>query len=551
MKLAFYLLLSLLISFCACNKPTNRKNNIDLDNYRRNYKDYIYADSMSKMNKDSAFYYLNKFATNSTDSLLRTTAYSQMGIIQHDAGDYFGAQESYLQSLEFINQKATQVRYLISNYNGLGETSRNLNNEEDALHYFEKALVLVQDTIEKLTLRNNIATVYKDKKDYPRAIRDYNAILEESKKFPIVYALILSNLAHAKWLRNPTYIAETELLTALRIRIRENDSIGLNASYSHLSEYYSDKDIQSSLSYADQMYHTAQKLKNPDNELDALQKLIAYGSVPNTKRYFTLYQKLNDSLQINRNRAKNQFALIRYETEKYKADKLKLQKENAESKLRIIWWQLALLIGSIIVIIGFILYRRKKQQAIREQQLKTSQKVHDIVANGLYSIIKRIEYGQELEKNQLLDDMDILYEQSRNISYEHPQEITPQTEDQLPSFLKSFATPGTSISIAGYSTALWKRLQPRTQNEVKLAFQNLMINMQKHSQAKNVVIKFERINQELKIAYTDDGVGLPKNFRYGNGLSSTENRIRSIGGRTIFDSDPGKGLKIQLFIPTE
>jgi signal transduction histidine kinase len=375
--------------------------------------------------------------------------------------------------------------------------------------------------------------------------------LLKSKSAPREYARILSNLAYTKWLNDSSYRPAPELWAALQIRKREHDDWGVSASFIHLSDFYTHTRNDSALFYAYQLYNLSKKLRSPDEKLNAISMLIRSEKPGIAQQYFQQYEPLADSIQVARNRAKNQFALIRYETEKYKADKLKLQKENAESKLRIIWWQLALLIGSIIVIIGFILYRRKKQQAIREQQLKTSQKVHDIVANGLYSIIKRIEYGQELEKNQLLDDMDILYEQSRNISYEHPQEITPQTEDQLPSFLKSFATPGTSISIAGYSTALWKRLQPRTQNEVKLAFQNLMINMQKHSQAKNVVIKFERLNQELKIAYTDDGVGLPKNFRYGNGLSSTENRIRSIGGRIIFDSDPGKGLKIQLFIPTE
>lgn len=66
------------------------------------------------------------------------------------------------------------------------------------------------------------------------------------------------------------------------------------------------------------MFEIAKQLDSPDDQLEALQKLIALEPSEKSKFYFSKYQKINDSLQTARSKAKNQFALIRYETEKEK-----------------------------------------------------------------------------------------------------------------------------------------------------------------------------------------------------------------------------------------
>jgi len=59
-----------------------------------------------------------------------------------------------------------------------------------------------------------------------------------------------------------------------------------------------------------------------------------------------------------------------------------------------------------------------------------------------------------------------------------------------------------------------------------------MINMKKHSSAESLSGLDE--GNQLKVQYTDDGVGFPTDFRYANGLTNTENRIRCCR-RIIFD----------------
>src|SRR5690606_33576058 len=152
-------------------------------------------------------------------------------------------------------------------------------------------------------------------------------------------------------------------------------------------------------------------------------------------------------------------------------------------------------------------------------------------------------------RQSLLDEMETLYEQSRDISYDP---ISPPPQDfskEIAALLMSFSTRETGISIVGNTPEIWKGVQEKYRKELKHALQELMVNMKKHSRANNVVVKFELTPKGLNIHYTDDGRGLPAEFRFGNGLNNTENRIRNMGGLFTFNLPCETGLKIQLFIP--
>lgn len=186
---------------------------------------------------------------------------------------------------------------------------------------------------------------------------------------------------------------------------------------------------------------------------------------------------------------------------------------------------------------------------IRENQLNISKKVHDVVANGLYRIMAGIEHQGSIEKEQLLNELEILYDRSRDITYDQPESIPSDFQVVIAKLLISFADTATKVLVVGNHKDLWDNMKDRVKAELKHILQELMVNMKKHSSARNVVVRFELIGEELQINYTDDGVGLPATFRYGNGLASTGNRIQSMGGRIIFDKNMAKGLRIQIHLP--
>lgn len=538
------LLLFIVALFSGCNQPRNIKPAPPSPDFEK-------AESFLKRNKDSAFYYFNKVATSPGDSLQIGRAYARMAILLSDAADPFSSQETLLQALKYLNEKKDSDQHtLASVYNELAVTSTALRNYKATLRYCDQGLTFAKDRF-KITILNNKAHAYKKLRQYSQALSIYASILGESKNDPEEYARVLTNMANTKRLADSTYNPLPELRTALQIRESQKDKSGLSASYAHLSDYYARTRPDSALFYAHKMYILTQQQRNPGDELLALPKLIRFGPLERVKNYFARYRYLNDSLQTARNNDKNQFALIRYETEKSKADNLVLQKANAEKKVQI-FGQWILLLGILVLsVAGFGWYRKKKQRAIREYQLKTSKKVHDVVANGLYHVISKVDHDKTGGKEQLLDELTSLYEQSRNISYEQPEEKTPPSfNESLSGLLSSFSSAGTRVLIVGNSKELWSAVKPGIQKELKQILQELMVNMKKHSQAENVVIRFHMEHKELSVQYTDDGVGAPPDFRYGNGLRNTESRIAGLGGRISFDTETSEGMKIQLYIPT-
>jgi signal transduction histidine kinase len=535
------------LAVLACKKSSNNK----ISNKDANYD---IAESFLDKNNDSAFYYFTKVTTSPKDSLQVAMAYNYMAVIQADAGDYFGGQESLISSLKFLNErKKSDFSCISSNYNELGLNSLSLKRYDIAINYYDLAIKFSDNNAFKSMFLNNKALAYQKAGNYNASIKIYSDIISKNVKSKKEYARLLSNIAKTKWLQNPRYNAAPEFLKALNIRIVEKDQWGQNASYSHLADYYEKKNPDSALIYAQKMYLIAKKLISPDDRLEALQKLIKLSPLTATKQYFEFYENLSDSLQTVRNTAKNQFALIRYETEKSKADNLVLQKDNTAKKYQIIILIFGIL---VIVIVGTLWFKKRKQRLelkaenkIRESQLRTSKKVHDVVANGLYRVMTEIENQEDIDKDHVLDKIEDLYEKSRDISYDKPEAAAQHFHEKISALLTSFATDDTKMLIAGNTPELWQKVNAGAQYEVEHVLQELMVNMKKHSSASNVAVRFENQQDQIIIYYTDNGVGMQADTPHNNGLRNTGNRINSINGAINFDATIEKGLKIQISFP--
>ncbi|PWS32530.1 ATP-binding protein [Pedobacter paludis] len=519
--------------------------------------DFEKAKSLMYKDNDSAFFHFNKVATNSVDSLMVAQAYTFMATIQTESSDYFGSQESLILSLRFLNeQKTSNFDCLSSTYNELGLTNYYLKNYKIALTYFEKALYFSADDVFRLTILNNKALVYRNAGKYNEALLIYNRIISKKNANTVEYARILSNIAKTQWLQNPKYNALPKFLRALQIRVKENDEWGQNASYAHLADYYSGRVPDSALYYASKMYHVAQTLASPDDQLEALQKLIKLSSPVLAKKYFERYQNLSDSLQTVRNSEKNQYAIIRYESEKNKGDFLKAQAENIEKQKDILVKNIGLGVLGVILISAYFWHRKRKEilknereLEVKNTELKYVKKVHDRVANKVYHVMSEVENTPHLDKEKLLDKLEVLYDISRNISYERNDIDEENFAQQLNQMLKAYSSEKVEVDIEGNHESIWTAVSSITKSEVSCILQELMTNMMKHSEANQVALHFEQKNGNININYSDNGIGISDQFQYGNGLSSTGNRIDHIRGTITFDTKAEKGLKILISFP--
>lgn len=486
-----------------------------------------------------------------------------MAITQREHSDLFGAQETSLEALEYLNENKKSHRiYLSTNYNNLAMSSHSLQNYPQAISFFELAIKFSDDSLNSNIYLNNLALSYVQLKDYNSAIKIYDQIIEKVKYEPRQYARVLSNLAVAKWKKSLTYKPATELLRALSIRENARDKWGLNSSYAWLADYYDKYKLDSSLFYARKQYNIARQINSQDDELKALGRLIKAVPSDSVVYYFNQYKALSDSIQLARAAAKNQFALIRYEVEKNKTENLRLEKENAEKQSRLIRQRVVTGASLFLMILlaggGTLWYKRRKQRLeleaenkVKETQLHLSKKIHDVVANGIYRVMSEIEHSDDVDRDGVLDKLENMYHQSRDISHNVEQQTITEVpyNEQLASLLKSFAADHRRVLIAGNDAEQWTDVAKRIKEEVKHVLQELMVNMKKHSQAEQVVVRFEKIDQQLIIYYKDNGVGMPAEKSQGKGLANTVSRIESLGGKIIFVSEPGKGLDITTTIP--
>lgn len=549
----FYYFFIIFLCF-SCKKTSEIKD--DLKNSNQFYdKAFEFLD---KNKRDSAFYYFNlskdDFLKNK-DSLGIAKSLINMAIIQENAGDNFGSQETSVLALKYLKlTKQDNYYYLATNYNNLGIVNGKLKNHYQSLDFFEKAIDYTDDKVNKVIYQNNLANTFRRIKKFDKALSTYNKILSENINQK-EYSRILSNLAYTKWLQKNDYNPVPKLKKALNIRFKENDYWGQNASYSHLADYYSKNKKDSALFYAQKMFDISKKIESPDDQIEALQKLIILDS-KNYSLYFNRYQFLTDSLQTARNKAKNQFALIRYETEKNKADFLKAKAESTERQNKIIIRNIALIVA-LLFLIGFYIYLRRRQKRLQQEkllevkntELKYSKKVHDKVANRIYQIMSQVENKEVIDKDALLFGLENAYETSRDISYDNKDINENQSfSEQLHKMLNSYSSGSIKFISNGNTEKLWEGVNFQNKTEVYLVLQELMTNMKKHSQANIVSIKFSKENSNINISYTDNGIGIKK-LSPKNGLQNMENRINTINGTIIFDTETNNLLKINISFP--
>ncbi|WP_409150616.1 ATP-binding protein [Sphingobacterium sp. BS-2] len=523
---------------------------------------------LDKNEFDSAFVYFEKAKSlflERNDSVGVAESLINMAITQADFGDYYGSQETSTQAIEYLNLNDSSQHALLGMvYNNLSNVYTSLKDTKKAIESNQLAIQYTSSPTNRKVYENNLASTYIANQEYEKASEILKELVSNADSNSIDYARFLTNYARAKSHLDTAYKLLPVLKKAMQIRRKNKDPWGLNSSYSHIANYYKERNKDSALFYSMQQFDIAKTIKNPDAQMDALQRVLELSVLEENRPILEKYHQIQDSVEIARLTAKNQFALIRYEVEKSKTNNLKLSNEIAEKQYRLNLMRV-LLVGLIIVAALSSFYflnwhKRRKQRMeleaenrVKESQLKTSRKVHDVVANGIYRVMAELENRDDVNREELLDRLEILYDKSRDISYEVedlgmgdiPFHLT------ISELLKSFANEERTVLIAGNEEATWDRLNAVQKDNLEQVLQELMVNMQKHSKAQEVIVRFDYEGNILHIYYKDDGIGLSESPKYGNGFMNTENRINLLKGTLTFEKNNNSGLGIHISIPIQ
>lgn len=552
MKKLFIILLSVILLSCI-DKKTGKENIASAEIYYKKAK----SDTTG-----SSFYYFNlakNFYSEANDSVGVARSLVNMAILQEQKGDYYGSIETSLEAVRYLNKKKDDIslRTYASNFNNMAICSSYLYEFDNCIKYYEKAIQYTTIQEDKYMYQNNLGSALITLGKYKNAIKHIELSLPTTDS--LKYAMVINNLARAKHYDNQTYNPLPEFYKALEIRKRNNSSEGENSSYATLANFFLLNNKEKALFYAKKMLNTAKKNNSLEDQVQALQKIINL-ETKDYISYFRDFQALNDSIQIGRSKAKNQFATIRYDVEKRNGENQKLKADNSEKENKILLLFIALVLSIIIII--WIRKRKKrieqekellkqeKELEVKNTQLKMSKKVHDVVANGLYHMMIDVQNNPEMDKTKILNDIEKMYEESRDISHENIAE--KDFALRFINMITSYSSNEQKVLPVGYKESVWENISYNTQLELYYILREILVNMKKHSKAKLASVKFEKDNDRLKIRYTDNGIGINNlNQQKGTGILNTENRIESIGGDITFEKNPTGGLIIQITIPIQ
>ena len=391
-------------------------------------------------------------------------------------------------------------------------------------------------------------------------IFEYLLTKKESTNNVEVYTLTLTNLGNCYLeLGNPK--ALEYYLKSLRIALKTNN-ISKIYTYISLSEYYKKKDFVLTNNYALLGYQAATSLRIPNDRLECLQLLIELNTGATAKNYALQYLHINDSITKVRQRAKNQYAKIRYDSKKEREENLqlkvqKIEQEATQKKKNIFLYLIVGTITAIGIVITYLLLAKNKREKVKATyatEIRISKKLHDELANDVYQTMAFAE-TQDLSttrnKKILLSNLDTIYSRTRNISKEN---ITVETGPVfLPDFkemMTDFNTHEVNVIANGLDAINWSTLDSNVKIILYRVIQELLVNMKKYSQCSLVLLTFNLKEKKLQIDYMDNGIGATQNqIKSKNGLQNVENRILAVKGIISFDTSPNKGFKVRFTIP--
>lgn len=523
---------------------------------------------LEKVNYDSAYYYHNK-AKSLCDLKIDNTriVYSleRMSEIQLNQGDYSGSETTAIEALPFL-KKNMDPAYECSIYNLLGIVYMKLYDYDNALYYYNKGLNLKIDKIRKLKFMHNIAVTFMAKNDYNKAIQ---ILLPLTLKKEIIndsasYSKALDNLGYSYFkVGNPKGI--DYLNQGLKIKKNIKGDWEMAASYLNLAKYYKQTNPLLANDYAQLGYEKATKFNNVDDRLQSLALLIQSSTGNQSKNYSEKYIQLNDSITKVRQKARNQFAKIKYDSKKEKDENLILKTEKAITALELEQQKNKNLLLYFLILIGilstiFLYYflkaikKKEKIQTSYDTETRIAKKLHDELANDVYQTMAFAE-TQDLASRQnkeiLLNNLDTIYSRTRNISKENSTIDTGiHFVSGLKEMMSGFNTDVVNVLVNGMDTINWNALETNKKIIVYRVLQELLVNMKKHSECSLVVITFKKNENKLQIDYSDNGLGAAfDKINSRNGLQNVENRILAIKGTITFDTKPGKGFKTSFTIP--
>ncbi len=541
------------------------------------------------------------------DSLGLAEVYTNLGIVYWRWLNNEKVMKYYMESLA-INKAKKNLPGQIKNYMAIGNyyaveasqtTNKNLMNErfQHAINQYDQALVLLRSAPHPLNLATtlqNKGNIYADTSflmsDSGRALQNFRMSMEQFANLgdsPSIAGLQVS-IGFVYEGSGAFDSATTHYERALTLyRKLHQDAFTLEALRNLGNVYLA----QNNFSKARECFVEGMRYAKANNDLYSISGfyhrlakanagLEAYG--PAYTYLDSSIEKLNVIYEENTHRYKME-SETKYETSQKEAE-LKLKTVQRDGIMIVL-----IVVLSLSIIIVFL--SRQRQKAVTSLRDKEEalhrQEVSELLKKQEISSLTSYLHGQDQERKRIAEDLhdrlgstlsatklylnsdgdknSLSYSKANLLLDQAVEEVREISHNLLSGTLSKF---GLLLALEELKNAVTSsdRLKmeifahgvERLPNNIEIIMyriiQELVSNILRHANAKEITVQLNRHQKELTLTVEDDGAGFDLNEvgrKKGIGLLNVESRVHSLNGSVYIDSRKGHGTTVTINIPLE
>ena len=529
---------------------------------------------------------------------------NNIGLIYWKIGDQQKALGYYYDALR-VFEKLEEKKLAANVLSNIGLIHSSLRDNEKALDFHRKALDLRQsegDEYGMASTYNNMAKSYTlvDKEDSSRYVTRLAMAIQEKSGDRYGMGISTANLGMS-YSSNKMYDSAIYYLQkSIELRKQENDKLGLIYSYSALAEDLQEtKHLKEALKYAEMGLAIAKEI-NSKERISTTSKVLAkiyrdMGNYEMAFKYIVVYSNYLSDIFDTVKTAQAEELAVKYEVEKkdllIQKDQAELknkqaQIENQDLKLSQRNMQLSLL-GILLVATGLTSYQfynrnrlkheaRLQQEIINQQDIASKaiieaeererKRIAGDLHDGLGQLCSAIKMNlSNLESQVGFSDKDaaISYEKTLAMTDQACRDVRSISHQMMPNVLLK---AGLATAVRDFLDKIDSRvlqvhldvfgLQQRLGNNIETVLyrviQEVVNNVIKHSGANSLYIQLSKDDDGISATIEDNGTGFDINEMEtfsGIGLKNISSRISFLRGTVEFDSAPGRGTVVSIWVP--
>jgi signal transduction histidine kinase len=204
-----------------------------------------------------------------------------------------------------------------------------------------------------------------------------------------------------------------------------------------------------------------------------------------------------------------------------------------------------------------------RKEAVARERQRMAADIHDTVAQSLSAIVLHLEAATQRLPNKLdrtKRHITRAQEVARQCLSDARESMWTFAQDRstnadLAESLSSWAKllfAGSAVKLTFYMQEEPAGLSSRLRNEMLRIAKEALLNSWRHGKSTKVDIEVAYGSQSARLIITDNGIGFVlgiSNKPDGFGLTSMRERTKTLGGKILFQSSPGRGTKVTCVIP--